>query len=281
MYSDTTMAMFGLLLMTMLACSGDKTPVQSPAPQAPVSTTGLTKRTLIWADEFDVAGLPDTAKWNYDTGGHGFGNNELQYYLASRPENARIENGVLIIEARKETYKNRDYTSAKLWTKGKVEWKGGHFEIRAKLPKGRGTWPAIWMLAAKEPMSWPRDGEIDIMEHVGYDEGTVHGTIHTEAYNHVRKTQKSKTIPVPDATTTFHVYGIDWNKDRIEFYVDEKLYYTITKEETGTLYEQWPFDQPFYLILNLAVGGNWGGQKGVDETAFPARMEVDYVRVYQ
>lgn len=254
----------------------------SPNVTPPIATTTpANTRKLIWSDEFETAGLPDTVNWNYDVGGHGFGNNELQYYLANKLENARVENGNLIIEARKEVYQNRSYTSAKLWTKGKVEWKGGRLEVRARLPKGRGTWPAIWMLSAKEPMQWPRDGEIDIMEHVGFDEGVVHGTIHTEAYNHVKKTQKGKEITVRDATQQFHVYTIDWNTERIAFYVDDQNYYTVTKAETGPFYEQWPFDQPFFLILNLAIGGNWGGQKGVDDTAFPARMEVDYVRVYQ
>lgn len=249
---------------------------------APIATTApKTTRQLIWSDEFDETGLPDTTKWNYDVGGHGFGNNELQFYLANRAENARLENGNLIIEARKETYQNRSYTSAKLWTKGKVEWKGGRIEVRAKLPKGRGTWPAIWMLSAKEPMQWPRDGEIDIMEHVGFDEGVVHGTIHTEAYNHVKKTQKGKSTPVPDAAQKFHVYAIEWDTERIAFFVDDLNYYTVTKAETGSFYEQWPFDQPFFLILNVAIGGGWGGQKGVDDSIFPTRMEVDYVRVYQ
>lgn len=277
-----------LYLLTMLTCSGPGTTPFVPAPTSSLlttppasSTAPAVARKLIWSDEFETPGLPNTAKWNYDTGGHGFGNNELQFYTVNRPENARVENGKLIIETRKETYQNRAYTSAKIWTKGKVEWQGGRIEVRAKLPKGRGTWPAIWMLSAKNPMKWPLDGEIDIMEHVGFDEGVVHGTIHTEAYNHVKKTQKGKSTPVSDATQAFHVYAIDWDSERIAFYVDDQNYYTISKTETGTKYEQWPFDQPFYLILNVAVGGNWGGQKGVDDTIFPARMEVDYVRVYQ
>ena len=181
-----------------MASSGPTTMPLLPASNSPnltpptATTTPANVRKLIWSDEFETAGLPDTINWNYDVGGHGFGNNELQYYLANKPENARVENGILIIEARREVYQNRSYTSAKLWTKGKVEWKGGRIEVRARLPKGRGTWPAIWMLPAKEPMQWPRDGEIDIMEHVGFDDGVVHGTIHTEAYNHVKKTQKGK-----------------------------------------------------------------------------------------
>ncbi len=251
------------------------------------------KRELVWFDEFDGSTLgkpgqtrpdaarPDTARWGYDVGGGGFGNNELQFYTNDRPENARVENGRLVIEARKETFENRGYTSAKLRTKGKVEWKHGRFEIRAKLPAGRGTWPAIWMLAGTDPFVWPDDGEIDIMEHVGFDPGVVHGTVHTQAYNHVKKTQQGAQITIADASTTFHTYAVDWTTKQIDFLVDGKLYFTFDKESYGKRYEQWPFDQSFYLILNLAVGGNWGGQKGVDETIWPQRMEVDWVRVYQ
>lgn len=273
------------LLGFSLACRGQQAP--APARSQAINTQ------LVWFDEFDGSTLgrpgvprpdatrPDTARWAYDVGGSGFGNNELQFYTRNRPENSRIENGVLIIEAHKENWENRNYTSAKLRTKGKVEWKHGRVEVRAKLPAGRGTWPAIWMLAAKEPLVWPNDGEIDIMEHVGYDPGVVHGTVHTQAYNHVKKTQQGAQITVPDFSTAFHVYAIDWTTDKIDFKVDGKTYFTFDKESYGKRYEQWPFDQPFYLILNLAIGGNWGGQKGVDDAIFPQRMEVDWVRVYQ
>jgi beta-glucanase (GH16 family) len=152
----------------------------------------------------------------------------------------------------------------------------------AKLPKGVGTWPAVWMLGKNiSTAGWPRGGEIDIMEHVGYDEGTVHGTIHSEAYNHVKNTQKGRQITVPDVTQAYHLYAIEWTADRIDFYVDNQKYNTVDKAILGNSEAQWPFDQPFFLILNVAVGGNWGGQKGVDENIWPQRMEVDYVRVYQ
>lgn len=274
-----------LLITSLLALSS-----YLPADSVPVK---IGQRRLVWSDEFDGSTLgkpgvarpdaarPDTARWNYEVGGSGFGNNELQFYTNNRSDNARVEQGVLVIEARKETKENRGYTSAKLHTKGKVEWKNGRFEVRAKLPVGRGTWPAIWMLASTQPMVWPDDGEIDIMEHVGYDPGVVHGTVHTQAYNHVKKTQQGAQITVPDAGTAFHTYAIDWTAKQIDFLVDGTIYYTFDKESHGKRYEQWPFDQPFYLILNLAVGGNWGGQKGVDDTVFPQRMEVDWVRVYQ
>lgn len=240
------------------------------------------KRKLVWADEFDKPGLPDTKKWKYDVGGHGFGNNELQYYLASRPENARVENGLLVIEARKEKHENREYTSAKLITKGIAEWKYGRIEVRAKLPSGRGTWPAIWMLGSNiSHTRWPLCGEIDIMEHVGFDENVVHGSLHTDDYNHVKGTQKSGRLTVPNATADFNVYAVEWTTDRLDFLINDQRFYSVTKADLGAKESQWPLDQPYYLILNLAVGGNWGGQKGVDETIWPRRLEIDYVRVYQ
>ncbi|HSC37013.1 MAG TPA: glycoside hydrolase family 16 protein, partial [Chitinophagaceae bacterium] len=147
-------------------------------------------RNLVWSDEFNYKGLPDSTKWRYETGGHGWGNHELEFYTARRPENARVEDGKLIIEARKEPWQGMQYTSARLSTKGKSDWQYGRIEVRAKLPKGRGTWPAIWMLGAVNPLKWPDDGEIDIMEHVGFNQGVIHGTIHCKKYNHVLHTQK-------------------------------------------------------------------------------------------
>ncbi|WP_338867867.1 glycoside hydrolase family 16 protein [Spirosoma sp. SC4-14] len=237
---------------------------------------------LVWSDEFEVPGLPDAKKWGYEVGGNGWGNNELEYYTDRRPENARIENGKLIIEARKEDWQGNSYTSARLVTKGKAEWKYGRIEALARLPSGRGTWPAIWMLGSDiSKVGWPRCGEIDIMEHVGFDEGVIHGTIHTEAYNHAKKTQKGQEVPIKNAITDFHLYAIEWNTNKIDFFVDNQKYYTVEKTVLGNDVAQWPFEQPFFLILNVAVGGGWGGQKGVDESIWPQRMEVDYVRVYQ
>ena len=260
-------------ILAVMAC-------KSPDVTIPVSTTVTPK--LIWADEFNETGLPDSTKWSYEVGGNGWGNNELEYYTARRPENARVENGKLVIEARKETWEGKNYTSARLLTKGKVEWKHGRIEAFAKLPAGRGTWPAIWMLGSDiSTVGWPRAGEIDIMEHVGFDEGVIHGTIHTEAYNHAKKTQKGEQITVKDATSAFHLYAIEWTTDKIDFFVDNQKYYTVEKAVLGKDVAEWPFEQPFFLILNVAVGGDWGGQKGVDESIWPQRMEVDYVRVYQ
>jgi beta-glucanase (GH16 family) len=241
----------------------------------------------VWADEFDRPGLPDPKKWAYDTSRNkeGWYNEELQYYAAGRPENVRVENGRLILTARKERLADRpdfggqNYASGKLVTKGLGDWKYGYIEVRAKLACGRGIWPAIWMLASDGKAGWPAMGEIDIMEHVGWDPGRVHGTVHTKAYNHVAKTQKGSNVMVPDACTAFHTYQLDWNADRILIGIDGRAHVRFNNDKKGDP-ATWPFDTPEYLILNVAVGG-WGGQKGIDDAAFPAAMEVDYVRVWQ
>jgi beta-glucanase (GH16 family) len=237
---------------------------------------------LVWSDEFDYNGLPDSTKWSYDVGGHGWGNEELQYYTDKRLENARVENGKLIIEARKENYEGNDYTSARLVTRNNGDWTYGRIEIRARLPQGKGTWPALWMLPTKwiyGSGDWPDVGEIDIMEHVGHKEGEIHGTIHTHDFNHMDGTQKSGQTFVGDAVSAFHVYAIEWTKEEIRWYVDGSKFFTY--ENNGDGWSAWPFDHPFHLIMNIAVGGTWGGAEGVDDTIFPQKLEVDYVRVYQ
>lgn len=238
-----------------------------------------TKRKLVWHDEFNYEGLPDKTKWNYDTGGHGWGNGEAEFYTANRLENARVEKGCLVIEARKETMGKNAYTSARLVTKGKGDWTYGHIDVRAKLPKGKGTWPAIWMLGSATPLKWPDDGEIDIMEHVGYDQGVIHASAHTKKYYHSIGTQKTATTLVPDCSEDFHVYSLDWTKESITVLVDQKPYFHFTNEHTGK--DTWPFNQPFHLLLNIAVGGFWGAKEGIDDSVFPQKMEIDYVRVYQ
>lgn len=242
------------------------------------SQTKFTK--LVWADEFNYKGLPDSSKWNYDIGGHGWGNNELQFYTANDTLNAVVEEGVLKITARRQVKEKRQYTSARLQTKKKASFKYGKIEVRAKLPAGRGAWPAIWMLGdniGKE--GWPRCGEIDIMEHVGYEKDSIFGTIHSEAYNHMKGTQKGKGIFIATPYDQFHTYSIEWTPEKIDFMVDGVIYNHFINEHQTT--KEWPFDQPFFLILNLAVGGNWGGKKGVDESVFPATLQVDYVRIFQ
>jgi beta-glucanase (GH16 family) len=237
------------------------------------------KWNLVWGDEFNYNGLPDSTRWNYDTGGHGWGNNELQYYTGKRKENARAENGMLIIEARKEKWENREYTSARLISKGKGDWKYGRIEVKALLPKGLGTWPAIWMLGSTMPLNWPDDGEIDIMEHVGFDQGRVHGSIHCKKYHHSIGTQKTGNVMIPDCSEKFHVYQVEWDADSVRVGADGNMFFRFHNERSG--YEAWPFDNKMHLLLNIAVGGNWGGQKGVNENIWPQKMEIDYVRVYQ
>jgi beta-glucanase (GH16 family) len=234
--------------------------------------------TQIWADEFDQNGPPDPSKWSFDIGDNGWGNNELQYYT-DELKNARVENGILIIEAHADINRPKGYTSARIVTKGKAAWTYGYFEIKARLPEGVGTWPAIWMLTETNSYGgWPKSGEIDIMEHVGYDPSVIHGTVHTEAFNHSIGTHVGKTRSIPDFNTEFHSYVIDWKSDKIGFYIDGEVYFTFTNSDKSTA--EWPFDHPFHLILNIAVGGNWGGEKGIDTSIWPQRMEIDYVRIF-
>jgi beta-glucanase (GH16 family) len=243
---------------------------------------GLTYE-LVWSDEFDYTGLPDPAKWGYDTGGSGWGNNELQYYTDDG--NAYADNGILTITARAEQKSDRGYTSARLITKNKGDWLYGKIEVRAKLPTGLGTWPAIWMLPTDwEYGGWPGSGEIDIMEHVGYDEGRVHATVHTHAYNHESRTQKGNGgVTVENAVSEFHVYGVEWLPDRIRFFIDGDEVYLFTPRKLLTVptYKHWPFDKRFHLLINLALGGDWGGAQGFDTEMLPAVFAIDYVRVYQ
>jgi beta-glucanase (GH16 family) len=243
---------------------------------------------LVWADEFKGSGLPDERKWAYDTAFNkkGWFNEEKQYYSARRSKNARLRDGRLIIEAHAERldpkkfpdWGGQAYTSARLFTRGKASWKYGYFESRAKLPCGLGTWPAIWTLSDGANTKWPDDGEIDIMEHVAQDPGTVHQTIHTDAFNHVDKTQKTATRKVPDACTAFHTYQLLWTPTSIRMGIDGRELFRFDKPSGK--YAEWPFDRPHYLLLNLAIGG-WGGLKGIDDKALPQKFEVDYVRVYQ
>jgi beta-glucanase (GH16 family) len=234
---------------------------------------------LVWQDEFDGASrVPNTQKWWYETGASGWGNNELQNYVAGVSGNdtcALVSNGTLKIVAKKRG--SSEVISIRMNT---IEsWEYGYFEARLKLPVGKGTWPALWMLP-KNFTSWPRDGEIDIMEHVGYDPNVIVSTIHCQAYNHANNTQKGASRFVPTAQADFHIYAVEWSADFIKGYVDGHCYFTFENDHKGEK-STWPFNAPFYLKLNLAWGGNWGGAQGVDESALPATYEIDYVRVYQ
>lgn len=251
----------------------------APPSPSPSPASWSFEATPIWQDEFDYAGLPDPAKWSFQQGGDGWGNHELQYYTHSL-KNARVGDGVLTIAARKQKIEGSNYSSARLRSKGKGDFLYGRFEVRAKLPTGRGTWPAIWMLPTDQVYGgWPKSGEIDIMEHVGYDPDNIHITTHTEAYNHRINTQRGATRVVEGARTGFHLYRVDWTPDAIHGYIDGQLVLDFPNEGSG--HQVWPFDKPFHLLLNLAVGGDWGGKEGVDYRIFPATMQIDYVRVYR
>lgn len=233
---------------------------------------------LVWSDEFNYEGMADESKWDYHKG---FAyNRESQYYTKARAENARVKDGSLVIESRKEKYEKGEYTSARLHTLNKAEWLYGRVEVRAKLPTGRGMWPAIWMLGTnQDELGWPACGEIDIMENVGYDPDVIHANAHTKAYNHKKKTHKGSKIESEKPYERYHVYAIEWYEDRIDFFFDDEKYFTFENEGTGN--DVWPFDKPHYLILNAAIGGTWGGQKGIDDTIFPQKFYIDYVRVFK
>jgi len=244
-------------------------------------TAQTINKVLIWSEEFDYSGLPDPLKWSYDVGGNGFGNNELQYYTRDRLENARVENGRLVIEARKEEYSGRKFTSARVTTLGNGDWLYGRFEVRAKLPKGRGVWPAIWFLPSERVYgNWPSSGEIDLMENVGYEPDKIYFTTHTEQYNHVTGGGRGGSTSLTAPYDNFYTYALEWYADSLRFYVDDVLYYSLDKKPTDT-YKEWPFDQKMHLLLNTAVGGDWGGSKGIDSTIFPQKFEIDFVRVYK
>ena len=236
---------------------------------------------LVWSDEFDVDGLPDPAKWAYDTGMNkaGWHNRELQYYSGPRPENARVKGGRLVITARKESlskaldWGGQRYTSTRLITQGKRDWTYGFFEVRAKLPCGQGTWPAIWML--NRDVVWPSGGELDIMEHMGREPGRVFSTVHTAA-GHGAQGTGAATL-VPDACTALHNYQMHWTAESVRFGIDGVVHSEYKNTRQGS--ERWPFDTPQFLIFNIAVGGDFGG--AVDDAVFPVSMEVEHVRVYQ
>ncbi len=238
-------------------------------------------QTPVWSDEFNYEGLPDPSKWSYDVGSpnNGWGNNELQYYTEARKENVDVSGGTLKITARKEKMESREYTSARLVSKGKGDFLYGRFEVRAKAPAGRGTWPAVWMLPTDWAYGgWPSSGEIDILEHVGFDPDVVHISVHTKDYHHSIGTQKTATKKIENVTTEFQLYRVDWTPDYIRGYINDVRIFSFANEKRG--FAAWPFDKKFHWLINLAIGGNWGGQQGIDDQAFPARFEVDYVRVY-
>jgi beta-glucanase (GH16 family) len=323
----SALALSGLVLLTLAACSAppeeSNAATSSTGGTSVVATGGTTASTggggttstggtpggtggdiivdpveewtLVWEDEFEGSGLPDGSKWSFETQPPGWVNNELQAYTGARTENVRRENGSLIIEARRDYYNGNEYSSARIHTAGKAEFTYGRYEARAKLPPGRGTWPAIWLMPSDifkyattcsaqtgwvaGCNAWPNSGEIDIMEHVGHDLGNVHATIHCEAYNWQKPQQRTASIFVNDVVNTWHVYSLERTDERIDGFVDGQKYFSYENNNAGP--STWPFDEPFYFILNIAVGGTWGGAEGVDANAFPQRLEIDYVRFYE
>ena len=246
-----------------------------PPPPTPAVREWVFENNPSWTDEFNTDGAPDAAKWGYDVGGNGWGNNELQYYTEGL--NASISSGTLKIVAKKESFNGKAYTSARMVTKNKADWLYGRVEVKAKLPKGRGTWPAIWMLPTDNAYGgWPNSGEIDIMEHVGYDLNNVHFTLHAQAFNGANGKGAGNYLNA--VTDNFHIYRLDWAPYGIRGYFDNDLIFEYLNTGGGS--SVWPYDKKFHLLLNIAIGGNWGGAQGVDDTIFPATMEIDYVKVY-
>lgn len=292
MRSGKLLAPFALLLLVLLpGCgSGDKSPEPEPDPSPDTGSLPDVNAPdyweaaeLVWSDEFDGDAL-DLEKWTFETGAHGWGNNEWQEYVEEGVTD--VSDGTLKITAHKTGPGGHigDYHSARLNSRKSFTF--GRLEFRAKIPehKGNGIWPALWMLGSNiGSVGWPDCGEIDIMEYVSYEPGQMHFSLHSKANNHREGTQvTSGALPLEDIEEAFHTYGILWTREYLKFYLDDpanvQLYFP---RPTPTNAENWPFGQPFYFLMNIAVGGDWGGQQGVDDSIFPAVMEVDYVRVYQ
>ncbi len=246
-------------------------------PPSNEASVDVTYTNLVWADEFDVDGQPNTANWTYDlgTGNNGWGNAESQTYT-DRSDNVTVSGGTLKITAKKESYNGAEYTSARLKSQGLFDFKYGRIDVRAKLPEGGGTWPAIWMLGANfENVGWPATGEIDIMEHAGNNPNVIHGSIHTpSSYG---ATENTNTTNVANVSSEFHVYSVNWSENEISFLVDDEIFYTYNPETKDA--DTWPFDANQFIILNVAMGGTFGG--GIDAAFTESTMEIDYVRVYQ
>lgn len=247
---------------------------------------------LVWSDEFEQAGSPDPTKWDYEAGF--VRNQELQYYTRERAENARVEDGFLVIEGRREPFANplfregstrwqqqrkqAEYTSASLITFGKASWRYGRIEVRAKLPQGKGVWPAIWMMGAnRDRIGWPRCGEIDIMEFVGKHPDRIHGNVHYPVGDGKHASNGGRVL-AERPFDAFHVYAIEWTAERIDFFFDDVKYHSVELDEAGEG-EDNPFRKPHYLLINLALGGSWGG--AIDDAVLPQRYLIDYVRVYE
>lgn len=253
------------LFVNLTACGS----ASAPAPERPGWK-------LVWHDEFDSKAI-DRSNWTYDIGGHGWGNGEMQYYT-DRPENAYLKDGYLVIEARQEKYEGSYYTSARLKSQGLREFQYGRLEARLKVPEGKGFWPAFWMLGSNFPqVGWPDCGEIDIMEYLGKEPDLILGTLHGPGYSGALGMSKWNRQDY-NIADDFHTFAIEWDENQITWFYDEVPYHTVTREDVGS--RPWVFDQPFFFIINLAVGGTLGGMVS-PQTVFPAQYLIDYVRVYE
>ena len=290
-FLEQTSLVFTLFLSSLLlGCSQDDSGKVEEYKNEETSRKWILK----WSEEFNYEGVPDSSIWSME---EGFRRNREEQYYTSNIENAEVKDGHLVIKAIKESipnasydaddtlwkksWKTGEYTSASIHTRGKFEATYGRFEVSAKLPSGRGVWPAIWLLGSNvTQVGWPDCGELDIMEFVGWDPGKVHANVHTKAFNHAIGTNKGDSIMIENFDTEFHTYAMDWYKDSIEFFVDDQSYFTFNKVASDS-FEVWPYDKPQYVILNLAIGGMWGGRHGIDSTIFPQEYLIDYVRYYE
>jgi len=278
---------FIFIIYGFILCSCSEGEVKTPlGDQTPTTSSNWE---MLWSDEFDGDDL-DLSKWSKLSWRPGWVNNELQAYT-ERDTNIFLENGYLVLQGLIDpgfsgtdyngNVYNADYTSGRVNTDDKFSTIYGRFDIRAKLPKGKGSWPAIWMLGESiSSIGWPDCGEIDIMEHVGYEEGMIHGSIHTEDYNHMYNTQRSGSKYIENVTDTFHVYSLEWSPYYLRYLINNEPFFFVYNDSNGDN-GKWPFDDPHYIILNLAIGGDWGGVQGVSTGDFPMRMMVDYVRVFK
>jgi beta-glucanase (GH16 family) len=271
------LALLALGLAGFARCGDPLDPEEIKPPDRPW------RETPTWSDEFDGAAgtLPDPARWRFDVGGDGWGNNQLEYDT-DRPENASHDgNGNLLIVARKETFGDNAYTSARINTKGRFSQREGKFEARIKLPRGRGIWPAFWLLGDSiGQVGWPRCGEIDVMEYLGHDRRTVYGTLHGPGYSGGQAISRRYELPAGTFDEDFHVFTVEWDPGLIRFFVDGTHYHTVTRRQVEDDGHAWVYDAPFFVILNVAVGGNWPGSPDA-ATQFPQTMTVDWVRVYE
>lgn len=272
---------FGLLLIAIFSISNGEAQQHKKTAQSVVKKN---KWKLVWADEFNYNGIPDTSKWGWETGNSGWGNEELQNYTGRDTSTASVRNGILRITANKLISADKvSYTSARLLTRHKAAWKYGRIEVKARVASGLGICSAIWMMPSDcgDRGGWPACGEIDIMEHIGWEshKDSIFQTAHTGAYNHIRKTQKGARTYIPAPFSDFHIYAMEWNPDGLDYYIDGTQRYHFPNEHKTSA--EWPFDAEFFLIMNISVGGKWEGAFGIDPTIFPATMEVDYVRAYK